>query len=126
MGKKNPQRDFPGKRLVISLLRAAHLVGVAGVSAGVLAGWPVSLWQAYAATLLTSGLGILLLDWWSNPRHLTQVNGLFVLVKLALMGGFVLQPGQREWIFWLILVCSALIAHAPASLRHRDVFSGRS
>jgi hypothetical protein len=122
MEKKNPQRDFSGKRLVISLLRAAHLVGVAGVGAGVLASWPFPQWQAYAFTLLVSGLGILLLDWWSNPRHLAQVNGLFVLAKLALMGWFVSQPGQLEWVFWLILVCSALVAHAPASLRHRDLF----
>jgi hypothetical protein len=125
MGKKEPQRDFPGKRLVINSLRAAHLVGVVGVGAGVLVGWPLPQWQPYAFTLLGSGLAILLLDWWSNPRHLAQANGLFVLAKLALMGWFVLQPGQREWIFWSILVCSALVAHAPASLRHRDVFSRR-
>lgn len=125
MGKKEPQRDFPGKRLVINSLRAAHLVGVVGVGAGVLAGWPLPQWQPYAFTLLGSGLAILLLDWWSNPRHLAQVNGLFVLAKLALMGWFVLQSGQHEWIFWSILVCSALVAHAPASLRHRNVFSRR-
>ncbi|MDP1651105.1 MAG: hypothetical protein Q8L56_00095 [Rhodocyclaceae bacterium] len=125
MGTKNPQREIPGKRLVISLLRAAHLVGVAGVGAGVLAAWPFPQWQVYAFTLLGSGLGILLLDWWSNPRHLAQVNGLFVLTKLAMMGWFVSQAGQREWIFWLILVCSALVAHAPASLRHRDLFARR-
>jgi hypothetical protein len=125
MVEKSPQRDFPGKRWIINLLRAAHLVGVVGIGAGVLAGWPFAQWQAYAFTLLGSGMAILLLDWWSNPRHLAQVNGLFVLAKLALMGWFMMQPGQRGWIFWVILICSALIAHAPASLRHRDVVSRR-
>lgn len=125
MEKKPLRHDFAGKRLVIGVLRAAHLVGVAGVAAGVLASWPFPRWQAYAFTLLGSGLCILLLDGWSNPRHLAQVNGLFVLAKLALMGWFVFQPERREWIFWLILVCSALVAHAPASLRHRDVFLKR-
>lgn len=123
MGKQDKQRDFPGKRWLINLLRAAHLVGVAGVGAGVLAGWPFAQWQPYAITLLGSGLGILLLDCWSNPRHLAQVNGLSVLAKLVLMGWFVTQPDQREWIFWAILVFSALIAHAPGRLRHREVIS---
>lgn len=125
MGMKQPQRDLPGKRWMVNLLRAAHLVGVAGVGAGVLAAWPFAQWQGYAMTLLASGLGILLLDWWTNPRHLAQINGLFVLAKLALMGWFVLQPGQRAWVFWIILVSSALISHAPASLRHRDVIPRR-
>ena len=125
MGKKESQRDFIGKRWIINLLRAAHLIGVAGVGAGVLAGWPFAQWQAYAYTLLGSGLGILLLDGWSNPRYLTQVNGLSVLAKLALMGWFAAQPAQREWIFWFILVFSVLIAHAPGNVRHRDIFFWR-
>lgn len=122
---KDRHRDFPGRRWLINGLRAGHLVGAAGVGAGVLSGWPLPQWQGFAATLLASGLSILLLDWWSNSRYLLQVNGLSVLAKLALMAWFVLRPEHREAVFWTILVFSVLIAHAPGRLRHRGLLSRR-
>ena len=33
-GKRDPARDFPGKRWLVNLLRAVHLVGVVGLGAG--------------------------------------------------------------------------------------------
>ena len=125
MSDKAPRREFPGKRWLINLLRAAHLVGVTGVGAGVLAAWPFAQWQPFAMLLLASGLLILLVDWWSNPRHLLQVNGVSALVKLALMAWFVAQPATRDWLFWSILVFSVLIAHAPGRLRHFDLVALR-
>ncbi|MBI3140338.1 MAG: hypothetical protein HYZ19_00570 [Rhodocyclales bacterium] len=125
MGGADHHRDFPGRRWLINGLRAGHLVGAAGVGAGVLGGWPFPQWQPYAAALLASGLGILLLDWWANGRYLLQVNGASVLAKLALMAWFVLHPEHREAVFWTILVFSVLIAHAPGQLRHRTLLPRR-
>jgi len=121
--EKDPQRDFPGKRWLVNLLRATHLVGVVGVGAGVLADWPFAQWQAFAAILLASGIAIYALDAWSNPRYILQVNGLSVLAKLLVMGAFVAQRGAREWLFWGVLVFSVMVAHAPGRLRHREVFA---
>lgn len=122
MGRAPGHRDFPGKRWVVNLLRAAHLVGVVGVGAGMLAAWPPAHWQPYAVALLASGLAILFVDWWSNPRYLLQVKGLSVLVKLALAGWLAADPARLAWLFWTLLILSVLIAHAPGSLRHREVF----
>jgi hypothetical protein len=45
-----------------------------------------------------------------------------MLVKLVLLAWFALAPPQQLILFWSILVLSAVIAHAPAWMRHRRIF----
>jgi hypothetical protein len=118
-------RDFPGRRWLINGLRALHLVGVVGVGAGVLGGLPAPAWQGYAWLLGGSGIGILALDRWSNSAYLYQVNGLSILGKLAVLVLFLLVPESREAVFWVILLFSVLLTHAPGQLRHRVVCPSR-
>jgi hypothetical protein len=117
-GKRDPARDFPGKRWLVNLLRAAHLVGVVGLGAGVLGDIPETRWFAFGLAALTSGLAILALDSWSRPTYFREYVGLAMAAKLALLGALLAWPAQRAPLFWLILVLSVLFAHAPASLRH--------
>ena len=117
-GKRDPSRDFPGKRWLVNLLRAAHLVGVVGIGAGVLGEVPESRWFGFGLTALVSGLAILVLDAWSRPAYLRENVGLAMACKLALLGVLLAWPAQRAVLFWLILVFSVLFAHAPASMRH--------
>jgi hypothetical protein len=112
-------RDFPGKGWLINGLRALHMVGVVGIGASLVARLPASAWDGYVLLLAASGIAILLLDWWSNPAYLRQVNGISVVAKLALLGWFLLRPEHREPIFWTILLFSVLVSHAPGKLRHR-------
>jgi hypothetical protein len=118
MGKRDAQRDFPGKRWVVNLLRAAHLVGAVGLGAGVLGDVPESRWLAFGVTTLLTGLSILSLDAWSRPSYFREYAGLAMAGKLLLLGLLLAWPAQRAVLFWLILVFSVLFAHAPASLRH--------
>ena len=117
-GKRDPSRDFPGKRWLVNLLRAAHLVGVVGIGAGVLGEVPESRWFGFGLTALVSGLAILVLDAWSRPAYLRENVGLAMACKLALLGVLLAWPAQRLALFWLVLVLSVRFAHAPASLRH--------
>lgn len=117
-GKRDPARDFPGKRWLVNLLRAAHLVGVVGIGAGVLAELPEARWFGFGLTALVSGLAILVLDAWSRPTYLRENVGLAMACKLVLLGVLLAWPAQRLALFWLVLVLSVLFAHAPASLRH--------
>lgn len=110
-------RDFPGRRWLVVLLRAAHLAGVVGVGAGLLAG--VGAAPAFVQLMVLSGVAMALLDAWSNPVWLRELAGLSLLVKFALLGWFVVDDANRPLLFWLILVFSVIFAHAPASFRHR-------
>lgn len=110
-------RDFPGRRWLIVGLRALHLAGVVGVGAQLLTGLPAA--PLFAALLVASGVAMAALDAWSNREYLVQYSGAAMLLKLALLVGFLVAAEVRLPLFWIILVLSALVAHAPARLRHR-------
>ena len=110
-------RDFPGRRWLVVVLRAAHLAGVVGVGAGLLAGQGAA--PGFVQLMVLSGVAMALLDAWANPVWLRELAGLSLLVKFALLGWFVVDDASRPLLFWLILVFSVIFAHAPASFRHR-------
>lgn len=116
------RRDFAGRRLVVSLLRAMHLSGVVGIGAFLLGATDVVGASAFAFLLVAGGLGIMALDRWSDPAYLRQVNGLAMLFKLLLLAALVWYFGMSQPLFWSTLVLSVLVAHAPASIRHRKLF----
>lgn len=111
-------RDFPGRRWLGVLLRAAHLAGVVGVGAGLLAGTQA---HGFLILMVASGVAMAALDAWSNALWLKEFAGLSLLVKFVLIGIFVVDEAARPALFWLILVFSVVFAHAPASFRHRRV-----
>ena len=117
-GRKDPARDFPGKRWLVNLLRAIHLVGVVGLGAGVIGDIPEARWLAFGMAALVTGLAIQSLDAWSRPGDFRENVGLAMAGKLLLLGVLLAWPAQRAVLFWLILVFSVLFAHAPASMRH--------
>jgi hypothetical protein len=119
------RRDFPGRLLLLSLLRVAHLVGVVGSGAVLLGAKPLAGSEAYALVLVGSGLGIILLDRWTNPAYLRQVSGLGILLKVSLLSATVLLAGLVEPVFWAVLVGSVLLTHAPRRWRHRQLFGRR-
>ena len=60
-------RDFPGRGLLINLLRVFHIAGLAGISAAVLAGAAGA--EQWGGLMLASGIGIIALDAWANPLY---------------------------------------------------------
>ena len=115
-GPSSTYRDFPGRRWLGVLLRAAHLAGVVGVGAGLLAGVQA---HGFLILMVASGVTMAALDAWSNALWLKELAGLSLLVKFVLIGVFVVDEASRPALFWLILVFSVVFAHAPASFRHR-------
>jgi hypothetical protein len=112
-------RDFPGRVALIGLLRIGHVAGVVGLGAALLHGEPAS--GPVLSLLIGSGLGIALLDRWSNRSYLKQVSGLAVLLKAALLAALAALGGLGPIAFWGLLIFSVAIAHAPGRLRHRKV-----
>ena len=67
MREADGHRDFPGRGLLINVLRIAHIAGLAGISAVVLAGAGGA--PGWGAAMLISRLGIVALDAWANPFY---------------------------------------------------------
>jgi hypothetical protein len=119
-------RDFFGRRWLIVFLRAAHLVGLVGSGAILLAGLPFATHAPFVTLLVASGLAMMAVDLWVAPARFAEVAGAAILLKLLLLVWFVLAAAQRMPIFWGILVFSAIVAHAPAKVRHRRIGGARS
>lgn len=113
-------RDFPGRGLLINVLRMFHIAGLAGVSAVVLAGMGDA--AHWGALMLTSGIGIVALDAWANPCYFRQSKGVGTLLKMLLVLVMVAWEPGRQPLFWLILAFSVALSHAPGRLRHRQLF----
>ncbi|MDO8789379.1 MAG: hypothetical protein Q7J42_15005 [Sulfuritalea sp.] len=113
-------RDFPGRGLLINVLRVFHIAGLAGISAVVLAGMGGA--RHWGALMLISGLGIVALDAWANPIYFRQAKGLGTLMKIALVVLLVVWEAGRLPLFWFVLAFSVALSHAPGWLRHRKLF----
>lgn len=115
-----PHRDFAGRRLLLSLLRVLHIVGLAGLSAALLAQAPGA--SRWGLLMLGTGVSIAALDRWSDRYYFHQVKGLTVLGKIALVAALSTWPGVQLPLFWFLLVFSVAMSHAPGRIRHRRVF----
>lgn len=113
-----PRRDFFGRRVLVNLSRAAHLVGVVGVGAGLLSGLSPASWLGYTLVLVASGVAMMLLDGWSDPAYYRQLTALAIYLKVALLGVMVYWLASPA-AFWVVLVFSAMVSHAPSKWRHR-------
>ncbi len=113
-------RDFPGRGLLINILRIFHIAGLAGISAVVLAGAGGAV--QWGMLMLVSGLGIIALDAWANPLYFRQAKGLGTLLKIALVLLLVVWQEGRLPLFWFVLTFSVALSHAPGRIRHRQLF----
>lgn len=120
------RREFPGRLVLLNLLRVLHLVGVVGSGAVLLGATPLAEIEAYALLLVGSGLGIILLDTWTNPDYLRQVSGLGILCKVLLLATTIFLAGLVVPVFWAVLAGSVILSHAPRRLRHRIIWPRRS
>jgi hypothetical protein len=111
------QRDFPAQRWLNIGLRSTHLVGVAGIGGGFLLGVEASLWEAYWWLTLISGASLSLLYLWTTPLWLFQLKGITVIVKVVLLSIGMALPESRAPVFMLVIVISAVMAHAPGRVR---------
>lgn len=112
-------RDFPGRRWLNLCLRAAHLAGIVLLGSALLGVGEAGLgiWLT-----LISGLGMFAGDLWANPAHIREMAGFGVLLKLALVAVMAFHPPLARLLFWVILLLSTLLSHAPGALRHKRLF----
>jgi hypothetical protein len=118
--EEDGHRDFPGRGLLINVLRVFHIAGLAGISAVVLAGMGGA--GGWGALMMISGLGIVALDAWANPFYFRQAKGLGTLLKIFLVLLLVVWEPGRLPLFWFVLAFSVALSHAPGRLRHRQLF----
>ncbi len=119
-------RSFSGDRWLNILLRALHLVGIAGIGGGFLFNLPKAQYAPFWQLTLLSGGLLVLLYAWENGRWFLQVKGVSILLKLLLLVVANLISAWRAEIFTLIIILSTLIAHAPGKVRGFSLWGAKS
>ena len=119
-------RSFSGDRWLNILLRALHLVGIAGIGGGFLFNLPKAQYAPFWQLTLLSGGLLVLLYAWENGRWFLQVKGVSILLKLLLLVVANLISAWRAEIFTLIIILSTLIAHAPGKVRGFSPWGAKS
>ena len=110
------------KRWTKISLRTLHLLAVAGVGGGILFGLEKDLWVNYWWLAMASGVLMMLVDIISNPVWIVQVRGVSIFVKLILLAFLGHNPDWDGFLVVLIIIISAVISHAPGTLRYYSVY----
>ena len=100
-------------------------MGVAGVGGGVLFGLEQNLWLSYWWLTLASGTLMMAMDMIANPAWIVQVRGLVVLFKFVLILLLGSDPYWDRLLLFVIIIISAVISHAPGSLRYYSLYHRR-
>jgi hypothetical protein len=120
MKQGKPRRDFSGRRWLTVVLRSLHLAAVVLLGAALLGGHVDR--QLAAMSVFYSGLALYALDLWSNPGYFGELAGLFIPVKLLLVLAMVFYPESADGLFWLLLIVSSVVSHAPGNFRHMRIW----
>lgn len=115
--RPTPERYYPHLRWLNITLRGLHLVGIAGLAGGFLFDLPEADWLAYWHLVLASGTLLAAIYLWTDPQWLLKLKGQAILAKLALLALAYAYPGWRAEVFVLVILLSAIFAHAPDRVR---------
>lgn len=118
--KSQNKRDFPGRRWLSISLRSLHLAGVVLLGVALLAGGDR---QLAGSLVLATGVTIYGMDLWCNPKHFGELAGVFILLKLLLVGAMLAFPAAAVPLFWGLVFGSSLVSHAPGHFRHIRIFN---
>jgi hypothetical protein len=98
------------------VLRSLHLAAIIGLGAALL-GAPLD-GRIQVIAVLFSGAAMLTLDLWVRPHLVWEWSGAALFLKLLVVAWMAIDDGSRLCLFWLLVVWSAIFAHAPSSFRH--------
>jgi hypothetical protein len=117
----DPQRDFHGRRWLTVVLRSAHLVPVIWLGACLMDGPGAADGRVAHAWVFATGAAMFAVDLWHHPGHLRQWAGMGMLIKLALIAAMAIVPNHALALYWIVVVWSGVVSHAPASFRNAHV-----
>jgi hypothetical protein len=97
-------------------LRCGHLAGVVMLGAAL---HGASLEPGIGAvSVLLSGIGLLAVEWADARIRFAELAGVVALLKLGAIAWLVTDHAGAQALFWLVLVVSGLVSHAPRAVRH--------
>ena len=112
-------RDFPGRRLIRSILRTVHILGGGVLIGAYLFEQSASSIHTWYACAVISGLLLLLTDLHASCALVFEWRGLAIMSKIGLMLALPAVPGYEVYILGAILTIGSLSSHLSRQFRHR-------
>ena len=119
------KRSLPGKRWLSVSMRTLHLIGICGLAGAYLFQQPEQEWFHFLVLTVVSGLCMAAMEIYTNSIWLIQMRGLAIGIKLLLLSTMLWwfeQPNAA--IYFLIIIISGIVSHAPGKLRYYSVWHG--
>jgi len=113
------RNEFAGRRWLSIVLRSLHLAGVVLAGVGILGNGTQS--AAGIVLMMLTGCALYGMELWRHPRCWREIAGLLTPVKLITLLVMMLVPELTMPLFWLLLVASSVVSHAPYEFRHIKV-----
>ncbi len=115
-------RTFQGLRWLTVGLRSAHLVGITGFAGGILHHIAITQLHYFWLLTLISGFALIATEMIVSGRWLLEMRGIIIVLKLLALVLFLHITFMQEAMIYFTLLLSAIIAHAPARVRHYSPF----
>jgi hypothetical protein len=117
-------REFPARRWVKMVLRAAHVLGAGVLCGSYLLGATDDQRMPWLLAAAISGLLILLLDLHESGAFLLQVRGLVVLAKIGILAALPYLGPYAGWVLAGVVMVSVVSSHASSKVRYFVVLGG--
>lgn len=115
---ENP-RDFPGRRMLRSILRTVHILGGGVLIGAYLFGQAQADIKIWLMTATVSGLLLFLTDLHASFAIFFEWRGASIMAKIGLLLLLPVSPGYEVVILTIILTIGSLSSHLSRRFRHR-------
>ena len=112
-------------RLVRTTLRTLHLIAFGAFYGGHVFDVDAERLEPALVAVIASGTAFFLFEVWRAPAFLTQIRGLAVYIKIALLVSISWFWEERVAILTVSAAIGAAISHAPSNWRYYDILEGR-
>ena len=120
-------REFKHKRLLIVLLRTAHIICFSILVGGFFFHQDKTQLSPWFLGVMLSGMSMFLVDMYGSCIILFEIRGISILMKLLLLSLIPLLSSNNQIILlMLIIVLSSYISHTTGKIRHRNILSSKT
>jgi hypothetical protein len=121
-----PRRHLPHARWANVLARTVHLASTGTLLGGHVFGAATESLLPWLLTAIVSGMVMLGLELYTSFDWLTQLGGLFVVLKLMLLCVIPFVWSARVPILFAVVAVAGIGSHMAGKYRHYSLLYGRS
>ncbi|MBT3205538.1 MAG: hypothetical protein HOM14_20485 [Gammaproteobacteria bacterium] len=114
-------RQVPHRRLILNILRAAHLLSISILVGGIFFHIEPNLLTPWLIATVTTGLGLFMLDLYESFDTLFEIRGVSVLIKILLLLCIpVVNENNQTLLLIVVIIFSSFVSHSTRRLRHKN------